>query len=49
MTFIPSIALITEWVTSPECPNGWGPQQQWIAEKAAKWAADQELEALPDD
>jgi len=41
----PPPELVRQWTTSFDCPEAWGPKDQWIASKAAQWAADQELEA----
>ena len=41
----PPPELVRQWTTSFDCPEAWGPKDQWIASKAAQWGADQELEA----
>jgi len=41
----PPPELVQQWTTSLDCPESWGPKNQWIADKAAQWGADQELEA----
>ena len=40
----PPPELVRQWTTSFDCPEAWGPKDQWIASKAAQWGADQELE-----
>ncbi len=41
----PPPELVTQWMTSEECPDGWGNTVQWVAALAARYGADQELEA----
>jgi hypothetical protein len=41
----PPPELVRQWTTSFDCPEAWGPKDQWIASKAAQWGADQELDA----
>jgi hypothetical protein len=41
----PPPELVRQWTTSFDCPEAWGPKDQWIASKAAQWGADQELKA----
>ena len=41
----PPPGLVDEWITSLDYPESWGPQQLWIVTQAARWGADQELEA----
>jgi len=41
----PPAGLVDEWITSLDYPESWGPQHLWIATQAARWGADQELEA----
>jgi hypothetical protein len=40
---------VRQWTTSLDCPEAWGPKDQWIASKAAQWGADQELEAVEEE
>jgi len=40
----PPPELVRQWTTSFDCPEVWGPKDQWIAIKAAQWGADLELE-----
>ena len=42
----PPPELVRQWTTSFDCPEAWGPKDQWIASKAAQWGADQELKAV---
>jgi hypothetical protein len=41
----PPPELVRQWTTSFDCPEAWGPKDQWIASKAAQWGADRELDA----
>jgi hypothetical protein len=42
----PPPELVRQWTTSFDCPEAWGPKDQWIASKAAQWGADEELKAV---
>ena len=41
----PPPKLVEEWQISLDCPDGFNAKANYIAAKAARWGADQELEA----